>query len=308
MPKVILIAGPTASGKSALSLNLAREFDGEIVNADSMQVYDCLQVLTARPSESEMEGIPHHLYGVVAPDDAFSAARWCADVLPVLQDILSRGKTPIIAGGTGLYFKALEEGLSHVPAIEPQIREEIRTLARQDGQALYEQLKQEDPEMAARLKPGDRQRVARALEVLRSTGRSLLAWQAEKGVAPLSQLENLDGVARIVLMPDRQWLYERCDRRFGLMMEQGALDEVKAVQHVPADLPAMRALGVGALRAYLEEEITLDDAIIRAQTQTRQYAKRQMTWFRNQFDAWNHCNEQQSESLFEKNRNIIINN
>lgn len=293
MPKVILIAGPTASGKSALSLNLAREFDGEIVNADSMQVYDCLQVLTARPSESEMEGIPHHLYGVVAPDDAFSAARWCADVLPVLQDILSRGKTPIIAGGTGLYFKALEEGLSHVPAIEPQIREEIRTLARQDGQALYEQLKQEDPEMAARLKPGDRQRVARALEVLRSTGRSLLAWQAEKGVAPLSQLENLDGVARIVLMPDRQWLYERCDRRFGLMMEQGALDEVKAVQHVPADLPAMRALGVGALRAYLEEEITLDDAIIRAQTQTRQYAKRQMTWFRNQFDAWNHCNEQQ---------------
>lgn len=308
MPKVILIAGPTASGKSALSLNLAREFDGEIVNADSMQVYDCLQVLTARPSESEMEGIPHHLYGVVAPDDAYSAARWCADVLPVLQDILSRGKTPIIAGGTGLYFKALEEGLSHVPAIEPQIREEIRTLARQDGQALYEQLKQEDPEMAARLKPGDRQRVARALEVLRSTGRSLLAWQAEKGVAPLSQLENLDGVARIVLMPDRQWLYERCDRRFGLMMEQGALDEVKAVQHVPADLPAMRALGVGALRAYLEEEITLDDAIIRAQTQTRQYAKRQMTWFRNQFDAWNHCNEQQSESLFEKNRNIIINN
>lgn len=293
MPKVILIAGPTASGKSALSLNLAREFDGEIVNADSMQVYDCLQVLTARPSESEMEGIPHHLYGVVAPDDAYSAARWCADVLPVLQDILSRGKTPIIAGGTGLYFKALEEGLSHVPAIEPQIREEIRTLARQDGQALYEQLKQEDPEMAARLKPGDRQRVARALEVLRSTGRSLLAWQAEKGVAPLSQLENLDGVARIVLMPDRQWLYERCDRRFGLMMEQGALDEVKAVQHVPADLPAMRALGVGALRAYLEEEITLDDAIIRAQTQTRQYAKRQMTWFRNQFDAWNHCNEQQ---------------
>lgn len=308
MPKVILIAGPTASGKSALSLNLAREFGGEVVNADSMQVYDCLQVLAARPSEEEMEGIPHHLYGAVAPDDAYSAARWCEDVLPVLQDVLSRGKTPIVVGGTGLHFKALVEGLSPVPAIEPRIRKEIRILARQDGQALYRLLEEEDPDMAARLKPGDRQRVARALEVLRSTGRSLLAWQAEKGVAPLTQLENLDGVARIVLMPDRQWLYEGCDRRFHLMMDQGALEEVKAVQHLPADLPAMRALGVGALRAYLAGELTLDEAIIRAQTQTRQYAKRQMTWFRNQFDAWNHCSEQQSESLFEKTRNIIINN
>ena len=309
LPKVILIAGPTASGKSALSLNLADRFDGEVINTDSMQVYDCLQVLTARPSMGEMQNIPHHLYGVVPPSEAYSVARWCEDALKIAQDVLRRGKTPVFVGGTGLYFKAMLEGLSAVPAIDPAVRNAVREHLAQEGvESLYRLLQAEDPTMATRLNAADQQRIARALEVVRSTGRSLSAWQQEKTSPPIERLGDDIELHKIVLLPDREWLYARCDLRFTLMLEQGAMEEVAALQGLDPDLPAMRALGVSYLRAHLLGTCDLDEAIKRSQTATRQYAKRQMTWLRNQFGDWNAVSEKQSERIIATSRNIIINN
>ena len=308
MPKVILIAGPTASGKSALSLHLANSLDGDVINADSMQVYDALQVLTARPSTAEMAGIPHHLYGVIPPDEAYSVARWCDDAVSVAQDCLARGRVPLLVGGTGLYFKSLLEGLSAVPDIDPDIREAIRTMAAQEGvAALYQCLQAEDPAMADRLQPADQQRIARALEVIRSTGQSLLVWQGMEKARPIDRLGDVD-LHKIVLLPPRDWLYERCDRRFRLMLDQGALDEVAAVQHLDPTLPVMRALGVPHLLAHIRGEIPLEEAINLAQTATRQYAKRQMTWLRNQFSDWNVINVKESERIILEVDNIIIKN
>ena len=309
MSKVILIAGPTASGKSALSLNLADRFDGEVINADSMQVYDCLQVLTARPSIAEMGDVPHHLYGFFPPEDAYSVAHWCADIMPVLQDVLDRGKSAIVVGGTGLYFKALVEGLSAVPEIEPEIRRVIREQVGQGNiDALYKALQAEDPTMAAVLNRADQQRVSRALEVVRSTGRSLLAWQEEDKLAPISQLDPMVPISKIVLLPEREWLYARCDLRFRLMLEQGVLDEVAHVAGLDPSLPAMRALGVSHLFAHIRGDSTLEEAIVLSQTATRQYAKRQMTWLRNQFSDWNLIQEKESERIIASAYNIVIEN
>ncbi|TDI62007.1 MAG: tRNA (adenosine(37)-N6)-dimethylallyltransferase MiaA [Alphaproteobacteria bacterium] len=307
MPKVILIAGPTASGKSALSLYLAERFDGEIINADSMQVYDCLQVLTARPSQDEMAGIPHHLYGVIPPADAYSVAYWARDAVACIDDVLQRGKSAILVGGTGLYFKALVEGLSAVPEIGPTIRKAVRGLIASSGVlAVYDQLTAEDPVMAARLDPADRQRISRALEVIRSTGRSLADWQSDEKQPALLALDHDIDLFKIILLPDRDWLYARCDLRFTLMLDQGALEEVKAMSGLDPQLPAMRALGVMQLAAYLADEMTREEAIEKAQTATRQYAKRQMTWFRNQFSDWNVINEKDSERIRAITDNIII--
>jgi len=309
LSKVILIAGPTASGKSALSLNLADRFDGEVINADSMQVYDCLQVLTARPSIAEMGDVPHHLYGFFPPEDAYSVAHWCADIMPVLQDVLDRGKSAIVVGGTGLYFKALVEGLSAVPEIEPEIRRVIREQVGQGNiDALYKALQAEDPTMAAVLNRADQQRVSRALEVVRSTGRSLLAWQEEDKLAPISQLDPMVPISKIVLLPEREWLYARCDLRFRLMLEQGVLDEVAHVAGLDPSLPAMRALGVSHLFAHIRGDSTLEEAIVLSQTATRQYAKRQMTWLRNQFSDWNLIQEKESERIIASAYNIVIEN
>jgi tRNA dimethylallyltransferase len=309
LPKVILIAGPTASGKSALSLNLAERFDGEIINADSMQVYDCLQVLTARPSTVEMAGIPHHLYGVVAPTEAYSVAQWAREAVACVNDVVGRGRSAILVGGTGLYFKALVDGLSDVPAIDMDIRQGVRTLVGTDGvQEAYEQLKDEDPLMATRLDPADKQRISRALEVIRSTGRSLAAWQADEKHPALAAVEGETDLTKIILLPDRDWIYARCDLRFTLMLDQGALDEVTAVKHLDPHLPSMRALGVAQLAAYLAGEMTLDEAVEKAQTATRQYAKRQMTWFRNQFSGWKVIDAKESERIKVIVDNIIIKN
>ncbi len=274
---VALIVGPTASGKSALALELAKKQDSVVINADSVQVYEDLQVLSARPLEEEMAGIPHRLYGYIDGAEACSAARWAEDAKTQFSEAHDSGKLPILVGGTGLYVRTLLDGISPTPEIDPQIRSEVRTLETLEA---YNALLTEDRKSAARLNPADTMRIQRALEVIRSTGKPLDHWHKHKtgGIADQINLK------AIVLLPPREWLYERCDRRFAIMLEAGAIDEVKALleRKLPNDRPVMSAIGVPEIRAFLAGEIDKDAAIDSAQTATRQYAKRQYTWFRNQ--------------------------
>ncbi|PCJ31091.1 MAG: tRNA (adenosine(37)-N6)-dimethylallyltransferase MiaA [Alphaproteobacteria bacterium] len=290
MKKIILLAGPTASGKSAMALNWAKDYGGEIVNADSMQVYGELSHLTARPTAEEEALCPHHLYGTLKGDTPCSAELWRDMARAVIEDIWQRGAVPIVVGGTGLYFKSLIQGLSAVPEIDPEIRQEIRASVAGDGAAAgHERLKQVDPVMADILPPGDTQRVCRALEVMLSTGKSLKYWQ---DIPPTGGLDTCDDVTieQNVIVMDRARLYERCNRRFHIMIEEGnALAEVRdllALNYAPA-LPVMKSLGVPQITRYLREEISLEEAINLSQIATRQFAKRQMTWFRNQCGHWN---------------------
>jgi tRNA dimethylallyltransferase len=281
----ILIAGPTASGKSALALRLARERGGVVINADSMQVYSDLRILTARPMPEEEEQAPHRLYGHVAANDAYSVARWLADVGEVLETTAREGRTPIIVGGTGLYFKALTEGLSPIPEIAGEIRRRWRQQAEAAGEGeLHRLLQARDPAMAKRLAPGDTQRLTRALEVLDATGRSLAEWQEMPG-RPLLRVEAADCI--VVRMP-REELRDRCDRRFDAMIAAGALDEVAALvsKRLAADLPAMRALGVTPLAAHIAGETSLEAAVARAKSETHQYVKRQETWLKRNMNTW----------------------
>ncbi len=284
-PDAVLIAGPTASGKSRLALDMARRWDGEIINTDSMQVYPLLQVLTARPSEAEMEGIPHHLYGHAPLDEPYSVARWVEDVRPVLADIRSRNKVPIFVGGTGLYFTALLKGLASVPPIDPKIREDVRARLDRDGAAsLHTELQRLDEEGAASLRPSDGQRIARALEVVLSTGRPLSDHHRDGArSALLSELL----LERMLVLPERDILHERINARSQLMIEQGAIDEVVRLNEMklPEKSTALKAIGVPQISAYLAGMIDQKDMIDRLQAATRQYAKRQSTWFRNQLDA-----------------------
>lgn len=281
---VSLIAGPTASGKSALALRLARERGAHIVNADSMQVYDVLRVLTARPDAVACAAAPHHLYGHVAPAIAYSTGQWVRDVRVLLAH-LPADQPLIFVGGTGLYFRALIDGLSPMPEVPADIRAALRQrLAEEGGEALHAALATSDPEGAAALRPSDGQRIVRALEVFEASGRPLQHWQAqttEPVFAPSEVVEQL------VLFPDRATLVDRIERRFDAMIAEGALDEVRRLRALALapDLPAMKAIGVPELSAMLDGAMDEDEAIARAKTATRQYAKRQMTWFRNQFDA-----------------------
>lgn len=278
----ILIAGPTASGKSALALALARELGGQIINADSQQVYSTWRVLTARPSPAEEAQAPHRLYGHVALDQTYSAGRWLAQVSPLLA-----GPRPIIVGGTGLYFKALTEGLAPIPQIPPAVRAageaELARLGRANFAA---RLAGRDPQTAAGLDLDNPRRVLRAWEVLEATGTGLAEWQA-RTPPPVCPLDKCHAVA---LHPDRAALYARCDQRFELMMRDGAVDEARAVlaMDLPPEAPGLKAVGAGALFDWLGGRITRQDAIVRAKTETRRYAKRQMTWIRNQMAAWHH--------------------
>ncbi|WP_138380542.1 tRNA (adenosine(37)-N6)-dimethylallyltransferase MiaA [Luteithermobacter gelatinilyticus] len=289
--EIILLAGPTASGKSALALRWASEKDGEIVNADSMQVYAELRDLTARPSEEEECQVPHHLYGVLGGNDACSAETWREMALNVLGDIWARGGVPIVVGGTGLYFRALLQGLSPIPSVAPEIRQAVRQeVASEGAEAAHIRLKALDPDWAAKIAPTDRQRIARGLEVALSTGRPLSWWQRQPGQGGLEEREDL-ALEKHVLMPDREWLYARCDARFEKMVREGrALEEVRSLmaRGYSPDQPVMKSLGVSQLAAYLEGRLPLEEAIQQAQTATRQYAKRQMTWFRNQCRDWIH--------------------
>jgi tRNA dimethylallyltransferase len=279
--KAVLIAGPTASGKSALALELAQKTGGVIINADSMQVYRDLRVITARPTPEEEAKVPHRLYGHVDAAVNFSAGHWVADAAAALAEVRAQNRLPIFVGGSGLYFKALTRGLSAVPPIPPAIREGVRARLERDGvEALHAELAQRDPDTAERLKPRDRTRIARALEVVEATGRSLTDWHRE-GLPPLLPSQEFSA---LFLAPDRDQLYARIDARFDAMLKAGALEEVTALstRHLDPLLPAMKAHGVPALIRQLRGEITREEAAESGRANTRQYAKRQFTWFRHQ--------------------------
>jgi tRNA dimethylallyltransferase len=280
-PKIILIAGPTASGKSALALALAEKLGGAIINADSMQVYRDLRIITARPTPEEEARVPHRLYGHVDAAENFSVGRWCAEAADVLAATQREARVAIVVGGTGLYFSALTQGLAAVPPIPAQIRDEVRGRLASDGvEALHAELTRRDPAGAARLMPGDRARVTRALEVVLATGRSLLLWHE----ANMPACVDAALAAKVFLMPDRDELLLRIDARFDAMMAAGAQDEVGALaeRHLDPNLPAMKAHGVPWLVRHRNGEIALGEAIEGGKRDTRQYTKRQATWFRNQ--------------------------
>ena len=284
-PTAILIAGPTASGKSALALALAEKIGGIIVNADSMQVYRDLRVITARPTPAEEARVPHRLYGHVDAGENYSVGRWCRDVGQVLAEIERQGRVAILVGGTGLYFKALTTGLAAVPPIPAEIRGQVRArMASEGAAALHGELAGLDPVTAQRLMVNDRSRIARALEVVLATGRSLTDWHREG----LPALVDSARAAKIFLTCERTQLVARIEARFAAMLEAGALDEVRALERRQLDplLPAMKAHGVPWLIRHLHGEISLNEAAAGAIMDTRRYAKRQLTWFRNQMTDW----------------------
>ena len=284
--RAVLIAGPTASGKSSLAMDLAADSNGVIINADSMQVYDTLQVLTARPSATDTASIEHRLYGHVPASEAYSVGRWYGDVQALLASPDMDGRKAVFVGGTGLYFRALAGGLSRMPAIPEATRTAWREALDRDGaEALHSVLASRDPETAARLKVGDRQRIVRALEVLDASGQSIRSFQNTGG----QPLIDAHAARKIVLMPDRDLLRARITTRFERMMGHGAVAEVEQLlgQALDPSLPAMKAIGVREIVAFLKGEVTAAEAVELASIATRQYAKRQMTWFRNQLgDDW----------------------
>ena len=282
----ILIAGPTASGKSALALHLAKKTGGFIVNTDSMQVYGVLDLLSARPQPDELREAEHYLYGHVAPSVSYSTGKWFADVEALLSRSELKGRVPIFVGGTGLYFRALLGGLSQMPEVPVDVREYWRNKMSEEGaEALHIMLAERDPEIAITLRPTDSQRIVRALEVFEGTGKSLLHWQKNTGTALVDDAS----ANKIILLPDRQWLGERIAERFNLMWDHGALEEVRAIMALDLDpaLPALKAIGVREISAFFAGEMTREEAIELSIIATRQYAKRQSTWFRNQLDdSW----------------------
>jgi tRNA dimethylallyltransferase len=282
--RIWLIAGPTASGKSAYALDLAERTGGEIINADSMQIYAGLRVLTAGPSPEECARAPHHLFQVVDPAIGWSVGRWLEAATQALAEIEARGRPAIVVGGTGLYFRALTHGLADVPPVPETQREISSLLYAARGEAEFREiLKPLDPQAEGRIETGDRQRLVRAHAVAIATGKSLTAWQTDTkpALAPGSW-------KGIVLDPPRAELYARCDARLAIMVEQGALDEVRAVEARRLDpaLPALKAVGYREFAAHLRGETTLDQALDAARQETRRYAKRQLTWFRNQTPDW----------------------
>ncbi|HSV21941.1 MAG TPA: tRNA (adenosine(37)-N6)-dimethylallyltransferase MiaA [Xanthobacteraceae bacterium] len=281
----VLIAGPTASGKSALALAVAERIGGIVVNTDSMQVYGDLAIITARPGGAELARVPHLLYGHVDAAENYSVGRFLGDAAAALEAARAERRIPIFTGGSGLYFKALTAGLAAIPPVPPEIRATVRSRLEASGPvALHAELSRRDPVMAARLRPADRTRIARALEVVEATGRSIVDWQ-QKGMPPLLDITR---IAKIFLAPDRAALFGRIDTRFDAMLSAGALDEVRALAARRLDplLPAMKAHGVPWLIRHLGGEISLAAAATEAKKDTRHYAKRQFTWFRHQLADW----------------------
>ncbi|WP_150125371.1 tRNA (adenosine(37)-N6)-dimethylallyltransferase MiaA [Sphingomonas sp. LM7] len=287
LPKVALIAGPTASGKSALALALAEKHRGTVINADSMQVYADLRILTARPTVDEESRVPHRLFGHIDGADSYSAARWAAEARAAITEAQQDSRLPILVGGTGLYLRTLLEGIAPVPEIDPDIRQQVRALPVAQAHAL---LADADPEAAARLGPGDTSRVSRALEVVRSTGKPLAHWQTRR----LGGIADEIHLAPILLLPDRDWLGERIDRRFADMLDQGRAEATALLARtdIPADAPVLRAIGVPELRGLFAGETDVVQAATAGALATRQYAKRQYTWFRRQTpEDWERVSE-----------------
>ena len=287
-PSAVLIAGPTASGKSSLALRLAQMVDGVIINADSMQIYDQLSILSARPTEAEMGDVEHRLYGYVAPSERYSVGRWLDEAVEAIRDVRAKGQCPILVGGTGLYYKALLEGLNVVPDVPDVIRAfwegELERLGNPD--ALHAILAERDPAMAATLKPTDGQRILRALEILDATGKSLLDWQ--KSEAMRHDPAIADGALKLALCPPRELVYAKIEKRFDQMVELGGIDEAVRLTSLGLDreLPAMKAIGVSYLADYDQGLLDYEEAIRLCKRDTRRYAKRQMTWIRNQMSDW----------------------
>ncbi|RKQ71670.1 tRNA dimethylallyltransferase [Litorimonas taeanensis] len=282
---VLCIAGPTASGKSSSAIALAKSVGGEIINADALQIYSDIRVLSARPSDEDMRVVPHHLYGFVSGDVHFSGGHYVRAVMPVIFDVLARGRTPILVGGTGLYFKSLFEGLASVPAIDPSLISEIdRQISINGIQSVITEAKSLDPIGVSRLLGEDPQRLTRLLSVVKQTGRPLHEWQAQtRPEIPESQ------AMRFVMMPPREILYEKINSRFEQMVEQGGMTEAMAVQKRYGDrtnLPMLKAIGLSHILRHLRGELEYARAIELAKRDTRRFAKRQMTWFRNQCAAW----------------------
>lgn len=283
-PRIWLIGGPTASGKTAISLRLAREIDGEIINADSIQLYRDLEILSARPAPEELGQAPHHLFGVADAAEAWSVGRWQRAALPIIAEVRNRGKSPILVGGTGLYFRSLTHGLAEIPASTVETRAAVAADFETLGEAAFrDRLAQVDPTAAARIALGDRQRLARAWEVYLTAGQSLSALQTQT-TAPF----NAGDWRGVAIDPPREALYARCDARLAAMVEAGAADEVTALmaRGLDPDLPVMKALGLAEIAAWQAGEMSLDAALAAAQQATRRYAKRQATWFRNQTPDW----------------------
>ena len=283
-PSITLIAGPTASGKSRLALERAKATGGVIVNADSQQLYADLRVLTARPSAEEERQAQHHLYGTVDAAEAWSVGRWTRAVLPLIDELASQGHPILIVGGTGLYFTALTKGLADIPDVPTEARDEAMALFDTEGEAAFRlRLATFDPPAEAAIESGDRQRLTRAFAVARATGRSLSDWRA--GTSPLLRPGTYD---RLVLEPERETLYANCDARVLTMMQDGAVEEVRALiaRDLDPALPAMKAVGVREIAAWLAGKALREEAVSALQQATRNYAKRQLTWFRNQCRDW----------------------
>jgi tRNA dimethylallyltransferase len=282
----ILITGPTASGKSALALELASAHGGVVINADSMQVYDTLRVLTARPSEEEMGGIEHCLYGHVPAAQPYSTGAWLRDAASLIGELRVAGRLPVFVGGTGLYFKALTGGLADMPPIPEEIRRSLRErLAAEGPDDLYRQLASQDSGMARSLNPQDGQRIVRALEVIEATGRSIADFQDRTGPVVVDPQR----ARKMVVLPDRAVLHRRIDARFEKMLAMGAEEEVEALLALglPPEMPVMKAIGVSQIGAMIRGEMSRARVLEIGAAATRQYAKRQMTWFRNQMDeSW----------------------
>lgn len=294
---VIVIGGPTASGKSALALAIAREFRGTIINADSMQLYDALPILTAQPSQADRAAAPHRLYGVLPPEQVGSAQLWRGMALEEIDQTFEASRLPIVVGGTGLYLRTLMQGLSPMPDIPNEVRERVRRLWEEEGQAAVRQrLERLDPLAAARLKPNDKQRQLRALEVVEATGRPLSDWQNEIAQGAPHGMRFIT----LVLRPEREGLRDAIAGRFAAMVGAGALAEAGNLlgRHLPEDRPVMRAVGLPQLARHIAGKITLDQSISEAVTATRQYAKRQDTWFRHQFIADYGLESQFSEKIW----------
>lgn len=296
--RTIVIGGPTASGKSALAVDLAVELGGTVINADSMQVYRELDIITARPDPADLKRAPHRLYGFLSAAEVCSATLWREHALAEIHEAAQAGRVPILCGGTGLYLRALTHGLSEMPEVSPEARAQARALhAEIGGAALRQRLAEGDPSLAARLHDGDSQRLIRAWEVLQDTSQPLSAWQERPAEPP----EGIDFFT-ITLLPERTSLYRSCDGRFEKMLERGALEEVEALMalDLDPDLPAVKALGVPQLIELINGNMPREECIRIAQRDTRRYAKRQMTWFRNQVHANLTIHEQYSERLSRK--------
>jgi len=283
-PPITLIAGPTASGKSRLAMQRARETGAVVINADSQQLYADLRVLSARPSVEDEAEIPHRLYGVADAADAWSVGRWSRAVMNLLAELAAEGRPALLVGGTGLYFNALTKGLADIPPVPADIRDAVQAEFDAEGEAVFRRrLAEVDPAAEAAIFPADRQRLVRAFSVHRASGRALSHWKAD--TRPLLAPDSYDA---LVVEPPRERLYASCDARVDMMMAQGALDEVRALvaRDLPPELPAMKAVGVRELAAHLEGELSLEDAVAAVKQSTRNYAKRQLTWFRNQQRDW----------------------